>query len=101
LQKEFFSAKLFDMTETKPKKKGGAMPGAGRPRGTSKTEASDLVARVRAASGPPPLTQEKFAHTVGCGTSTIRHYELNSLIPKEGEVREAILKLAKKYGVAP
>lgn len=73
----------------------------GRPSGSKKTETSDLVAKTRAASGTPPLTQEQFGREVGCGSSTIRRYELQSLLPTEGPVRAAILRLAKKYGVTP
>jgi transcriptional regulator with XRE-family HTH domain len=81
--------------ETKPK--GGLRQNSGRPRGTQKTEASDLVARTRAKTG---ATQEDFARAIGCGSSTIRRYELMGLLPTEGAIRTKILATAKRAGVS-
>lgn len=100
LRRSFFGDKLTDM-EDKTSVKKRVMPRGGRPVGTLKTESSDLVARLRAASGPPPLTQEDFAREIGCGSSTIRRYELQNLLPTSGAIRDAIFRLAEKYGVTP
>ncbi len=79
------------------KTKGGLRSNSGRPRGTQKTEASDIVARTRAATG---ATQEDFARTIGCGSSTIRRYELLGIIPTEGAIRTKLLAVAKRAGVS-
>lgn len=73
-------------------------PRGGRPQGATLVEETDLVARVRAASGK---SQADFAEEVGCSMSSISKMENQNRGPGTKLLKKRFLELAKKYGVTP
>jgi DNA-binding transcriptional regulator YiaG len=70
----------------------------GRPPGSRTSKPSDLVFRVRTASGK---SQDDFANELGCSTSAVSKFEQDNRTPGTKALQNQLLALAKKYGVTP
>ena len=57
---------------------------------------NDLVYRVRQATRQ---TQEDFARQLGCGSSTVRYWEINRMLPNSTKLRAALKRIARANDV--
>lgn len=45
------------------------------------------------------MTRESFAYILGCGVSTIRHYEKNTPKKMKSSIRNGMIRLMTKNGI--